>query len=111
MIPYRVYYDDGTTSENEVTYPWRVVCIAQPWDKIGREVVHGYPYYIRVHERWRGLDDATSVIQQLMFNLPAISQVAMGIWVGEQEWIDIYRRAREDDGLPRRSNEEKDRRR
>jgi len=108
-MPYRVYYDDGTTEDNTISQPWRVVCLAQPREKTGREIVHGYPYYVCDNGVWRGLDDATSLIQLLMYRLNSISAVAMGIWVGEETFTDIIRHAREDDGLPRRSNDDNDR--
>ena len=107
---YRVYYDDDTTSENEVTQPWRVVCIAQPREKTGREVVHSYPYYI-LNGTWRGVEDQASFIQQMIYHLPKITAVAMGIWTDEAQFKEIIQRARTEDGLPRRSNPDPNRRR
>ncbi len=110
-MAYKVYYDDGTVETDAISQPWRVVCFAQPREKTGREIVHGYPYYVCTDGVWRGLDDASSLIQLLMYRLDTISAVAMGIWVGEDVFTNILRRAREDDGLPRRSNADKDARR
>ena len=107
---YKVYYDDGTMSENEVTNPWRVICIAQPRAKTGREVVNSYPYYI-LNGVWRGVDDQSSLLQQMLFNLHNITKVAMGIWTNEENFNRIIERARTDDGMQRRSNPDPDRRR
>ena len=109
-MEYKVYYDDGTVSENKVTQPWRVICIAQPRAKTGREVVHGHPYYI-LNGIWRGVEDQARLIQQMSYNVQAITAVAMGIWADEQQFVEILTRARTEDGLPRRSNADPDRRR
>ena len=103
---YKVYYDDGTVEDDQISQPWRVVCIAQVRERTGREVVHAYPYYILTNNVWRGLDDATSLIQQLMYHLPEITKVAMGVWVDEESFKAIYHRAKYEDGLPPRSAED-----
>jgi len=109
-MPYRVYYDDGTISENEVTQPWRVVCIVQPRERTGREVLHAYPYYVYT-DQWYGVEDLPSFVQQMMYRVKDVTQVVMGIWIDDATYQAIVKRATEDEGLPRRSSKAWDRRR
>ena len=108
---WRIYYDDGTYSDDEVTHPFRVIAIVQPREKTGREVVHSYPYYVLREEVWRGLEDHASAIQQFAYFAHEITAFAMGIWTGEANFNAIIKRAIEDEGLPRRSARDTDRRR
>ncbi len=108
---WRVYYDDGTYSVDEVTHPFRVICIAQPREKTGREVVRAYPYYLLKHGVWRGIEDQASVIQQFAYFASEIELFAMGIWVDEARYNEIIQRAKREEGLPRRSANDPDRRR
>ncbi len=108
---WRIYYDDGSHSDDEVTQPFRVICIAQPREKTGREVVHSYPYYICKHGVWRGIEDQASVIQQFAYFASEIDLCAMGIWVDEGQFNEIIKRAKQEEGLPRRSANDPDRRR
>lgn len=108
---WRVYYDDGTYSDNEVTQPYRVICIVQPREKTGREVLRAYPYYIRHKDVWRPAEDIASLVQQLVYNAHDISHVCMGIWTDEENYNRIIYAATNDDGLPTRSARDSDRRR
>ena len=111
MLQWRVYYDDGSSSDDEVTQPYRVICIVQPRERTGREVLHSYPYYVLKSGLWFGCDDVASLIQQMVYFAPAIEAVAMGILTDGPTFEAIVRRATEDEGLPRRSARDPDRRR
>jgi hypothetical protein len=108
---YRVYYDDGSFSENEVTQPYRVICIAQPREKTGREVLRAHPYYILKHGHWRPAEDLASLVQQVIYYAKDIDAVVMGIWTDQENYRKIVSAALADDGLPPRSAEDPDRRR
>ena len=108
---YRVYYDDGTVSDDEVTQPFRIITVAQPKYETGREVLNGFPYYYRLSGAWYGAEDQTSLIQQMCFNAHAISHVCMGIVTDADNYKAIIKRAIEEEGLPRRSARHRDRRR
>ena len=83
-MSWRIYYDDGTTSDNCVTDPWRVVCIVQPRPTTGREIVRMYPYYLLLKDnRWRPSEDVPSLLQQVIYNLADIDTVVMGIWTDD----------------------------
>ena len=109
---YRVYYDDGSFSEDEITQPYRVICIAQPREKTGREVLHSYPYYLLYNTgKWRSAEDIASLVQQLIYSAKDIDAVVMGIWTDNDSFNRIVGNAMNDPGLPRRSANDKDRRR
>jgi hypothetical protein len=108
---WRVYYDDGTFSENEVTQPYRVIAIAQPREKTGREVLHAYPYYILKNGSWCPCEDIASLVQQLVYYAKDIESVVMGIWIDGGTYTSIVHKATTDEGLPRRSAKDPDRRR
>ena len=108
---WRVYYDDGTHSDDEVTHPFRVIAIVQAREKTGREVVRAYPYYILKNGVWRGLEDQASAIQQFAYFAAEITAFAMGIWTEEANYNAIIQRAKSDEGLPRRSADDPDKRR
>ena len=108
---WKIYYDDGSVSIDEITQPYRVLCIAQPRVKTGREVVQAHPYYILHNGVWRPAEDLASFVQQMIYNVADITAVVMGIWADEAVYNDAIHRAMHDDGLPRRSANDPDRRR
>ena len=110
---WRVYYDDGSHSDNEVTNPYRMIAVVQPREKTGREVLHRYPYYILKNGVWYGVEDSESTHQQFAYFAKDIDAFLMGIWAGEDNYTAIIRRATEDviPGIPRRSARDPDRRR
>lgn len=110
-MSYKIYYDDGSTSIDEVTQPYRVICIAQPRELTGREVLRAHPYYIYKEGYWRPAEDLASLVQQVIYFAPVIEAVVMGIWTDEENYQEIIRRAMTDPELPRRSAEDFDRRR
>ncbi len=111
MTHWRIYYDDGSHSDDEVTRPFRVICIAQPREKTGREVLHSVPYYYLKGGVWYGAEDQASMIQQMAYYAPEITAVCMGIFTDQRRFDAIIKEAIEDEGLPRRSAHDPDRRR
>lgn len=108
---WRVYYDDGTCSENEITQPFRVICIVQPREKTGREVLRGQPYYLLKNGIWYSAEDQTSLIQQMVYFARDIEAVVMGIWAAEDKYREILIEATNAPGVPRRSADDLDTRR
>ena len=108
---WRVYYDDGSYSDNEITQPYRVICVVQPREKTGREVLRDHPYYVLRSGVWRTAEDTGSLVQQMIYFAPEITAVLMGIWTDEQNYNRIIHSALYDEGLPRRSANDPDRRR
>ena len=109
---WRVYYDNGTFSENEITEPYRVICIAQPREKTGREVLRAQPYYLLYKTgKWRPAEDLPSLVQQIIYYVKDIDAVVMGIWTDQENYTKIVTAAMTDHGLPPRSAEDPDRRR
>lgn len=108
---WRIYYDDGSYSDNEITEPYRVICVAQPRLKTGREVLRAHPYYILKDGVWRTAEDTGSLVQQMIYFAPSIEAVVMGIWTDEENYNKIIHAATHDEGLPRRSANDPDRRR
>lgn len=110
---YRVYYDDGSFSDNEVTNPYRVIAIAQPRPTTGREVLHAFPYYLLYNNgKWRPAEDLPSFVQQVIYHVKDIEVVAMGIWTDDDNYNTIVSAAMTDECfLPRRSNRDPDPRR
>lgn len=108
---YRIYYDDGSYSEDEITNPFRVICIAQPREKTGREVLRAQPYYLLRDGHWRPAEDLASLVQQVIYYAKDIEAVVMGIWTDQENYTKIVSAAMTDPGLPRRSAEDPDRRR
>ena len=108
---WRIYYDDGSFSDNEITQPYRVICIVQPREKTGREVLQAYPYYILKDGVWKPAEDIASLVQQVIYFAPDITAVVMGIWTDEDNYNSIVHRALYDEGIPRRSARDPDRRR
>ncbi len=108
---WRVYYDDSSYSTDELTQPFRVIAIVQPRYKTGREVLRGHPYYILHNDTWRPAEDIASLVQQLAYNISDISLFGMGIWTDEDNYNAIIHAAIHDEGLPRRSAKDPDRRR
>ena len=108
---YRIYYDDGSFSENEITQPFRVICIAQPRASTGREVLRAHPYYILRDNHWRPAEDLASLVQQVIYYAKDIDAVVMGIWTDADNYSKIISAALHDEGLPRRSANDPDRRR
>jgi hypothetical protein len=110
-MTWRVYYDDGSYSDNELTAPYRVICIVQPREKTGREVLHEYAYYMLKNGVWYPAEDTGSLVQQMIYFAPEIEAVAMGIWTSGDNYNAIIHAAMTDEGLPRRSANDPDRRR
>ena len=110
-MKWRLYYDDGTYSDDAVSQPFRVICVAQPREKTGREVLHSMPYYYLKNGVWYGAEDQASLIQQMAYHAPAITAICMGILTDQKNFDAIIKRATEDEGLPRRSARDPDRRR
>ncbi len=111
MSHFRVYYDDGTTSDDEVTHPFRVIAIVQPCERTGREVLNSSPYYYLKAGVWYHAEDQTSMFQQMAYFAEDIEAVCMGIYTDKQNFDAIVKAATEDEGLPRRSARDLDRRR
>ena len=111
MPGWRVSHHDGTHSDDEVTEPFRVICIVQPREKTGRESVRAYPYYVLKDGTWRGIEDLPSTIQQFAYFAAEVTAFAMGIWTEEANFNAIIQRAKHDEGLPRRSADDPDKRR
>ena len=111
MVDWRVYYDDGTHSDDAVTHPFRIIAIAQPREKTGREVLHSVPYYYLRDGVWYGAEDQASLIQQMAYHAAEITSVCMGIFTDQLNFDSTIKRAIEDEGLPRRSARDPDRRR
>ena len=110
-MSWRVYYDDGTYSTDEVTQPYRVIAIVQPREKTGREVLQAHPYYILKNGVWRTAEDTGSLVQQMIYFAKDIDAVVMGIWTDEDNYNSIIHAAIHDEGFPRRSARDPDRRR
>ena len=110
-MKWRVYYDDGSFSDDEITQPYRVICVVQPRDKTGREVLQAHPYYVLRNGVWRTAEDTGSLVQQMIYFAPEIEAVVMGIWTDEDNYQSIIKAAMHDEGLPRRSANDSDRRR
>ena len=110
-MSWRVYYDDGSYSDDEITQPYRVICIVQPRDKTGREVLQAHPYYVLKGGRWRTAEDTGSLVQQMIYFASEIESIVMGIWTDEENYNAIIHCALYDEGLPRRSARDTDRRR
>lgn len=110
-MSWRIYYDDGTYSDNEITQPYRVICVVQPREKTGREVIRAHPYYILKDGVWRPAEDLASLVQQVIYFAPQIDAVLMGIWTDEDNYNSIINAALSDEGFPRRSAKDPDRRR
>ena len=110
-MSWRVYYDDGSYSDNEITQPYRVICVVQPREKTGREVLKAHPYYILKDGVWRTAEDTGSLVQQMIYFAREIEAVVMGIWTDEDNYNRIIHAALYDEGLPRRSATDPDRRR
>jgi hypothetical protein len=108
---WRVYYDDGTYSDDEITQPWRVICVVQAREKTGREVLRAHPYYILKDDVWRTAEDTGSLVQQMVYFAPSIEAILMGIWTDEDNYNRIIHAAMYDEGLPKRSANDPDRRR
>ena len=108
---WRIYYDDGTYSDNEITEPYRVICVVQPRHKTGREVLRDHPYYVLRNGRWRSAEDTGSLVQQMIYHAREIDAVLMGIWTDEENYDKIIKAAITDDGLPPRCAKDPDRRR
>lgn len=111
LLQWRVYYDNGDYTDNEITEPYRVICIVQPREKTGREVLQAHPYYLLKNGVWRTAEDTGSLVQQMIYFASDIEAVVMGIWTDEVNYNSIIHRAMHDEGLPRRSAHDPDRRR
>ena len=111
MPKWRVYYDDGTYSDDEVTQPYRVICIVQPREKTGREVLSMYPYYVQKNDRWYPAEDLPSLVQQMIYHADKIDAVVMGIWVSDETYNSIVAQAKTDEGFLPRSAYDPDMRR
>lgn len=110
-MTWKIYYDDGSVSVDEITQPMRVIAIVQPREKTGREVLREYPYYILRRGKWRSADDVVSLVQQVIYYLDEIEAVVMGIYADEKTYARIVEQAMTEPGLPRRSANVTDRRR
>jgi hypothetical protein len=73
-----------------------------------------YPYYLLLTDnRWRPCEDATSLVQQIVYNIADIDTVVTGIWTSDENFEAITQRARMDKipGIPPRAADDKDNRR
>lgn len=108
---WRIYYDDGSCSDDKITHPYRVIAVVQPREKTGREVLRAHPYYVLRNGRWNTAEDTGSLVQQMIYYAKDIDAVLMGIWTDEENYNNIIHAAMYDDGLPKRSANDPDRRR
>lgn len=108
---WRIYYDDGSCSDDEITQPYRVIAVVQPREKTGREVLRAHPYYVLRNGLWNTAEDTGSLVQQMIYYAKDIDAVLMGIWTDEENYNRIIHAAMYDEGLPKRSANDPDRRR
>jgi hypothetical protein len=100
---WRVYYDDGSYSDEEITQPYRVICVVQPRAKTGREVLSAFPYYLLRAGKWFPAEDLPSFVQQVLYYASDLEAACMGIWTDDENFQRIIDAAMTDPGLPVRS--------
>lgn len=107
-MDWRIYYGDGTTfSSDEGTVgdspPFNVQAVVQADPDIGRQALSGFDWYIRKEGRWYGVLDVPSLLDQVVHDLGMISGVRMGRTIPSERYKEIMRRAKYDEGFPRKS--------
>lgn len=109
MTKWRIYYSDGTTVDNTKGGPqyapsYGIVCIVQPDDMVGRQIMHGWDWYYWHEEtqQWWGCD-IYGLLDRLLHNMQ-VTAVKQGRTVSNKDWQSIMQRANEDpDFLPKSS--------
>jgi hypothetical protein len=89
MIPWKIYYSDGTTytgvPENAPAFGVQV--IVHQDKEHGKYLVHNYDYYWYLNNRWEG-GDIVGLIDYLAFHRPSI--VCFGRIISNEEFQEIY---------------------
>ncbi len=110
MADFRIYYDDGSTHDDEIgSAPFMSVLLILEKDPAhGRRIVASNDFYIYRFDKSRWLPvDYNGLIQYLAE--PGIEKrVLMGKMVLEEEWYAVLRRAKADPDFPQRSGYYKD---
>ena len=102
-MSWRIYYDDGSHSDNEILNPYRVICVVQPREKTGREVLSAFPYYLLRGGKWFPAEDLPSFVQQVLYYAHELDAACMGIWTDDENFQQILNAAKTDPGPPPRS--------
>lgn len=107
-MDWKIYYGNGKTFSSEdgkphEAPPHNVVAIAQKNESTGRDVFHGWDWYI-YHDDfgWWGCD-LHGMIDQVMHNIEKIHGVLQGRSVRNETYQAIIKKAREGEGLPHKA--------
>jgi hypothetical protein len=113
MIQWRIFYDDGSTFDNEQGAPYDapglgVICIVKMDTQSGRGILSGFDYYLYIDIEWMGAD-LFGLLDHVLNRFAHLRGVCAGRTIDNGTYQLILRRAHEDDDFPvksgRRENE------
>jgi len=104
-IEWRIYYGDGSVFSSDQgsageAPPFNIQAVVQFDQDVGRQILNGFDWYILKDDKWYGILDIPSLLDQLLHDLDRIQAVKMGRLIPSEQYQDIMRRAKQDQGLP-----------
>jgi hypothetical protein len=106
-LAWKMFKDDGTTvdssevSEPEEVAGYGVICIVQPDEIVGREILEGFDFYYFADGRWT-CGDLLGVLDRLLHRLE-VRALCMGRTVTRSKYRAIHEAAHKDPAFPYRS--------
>ena len=97
MIKWRAYYDDGTTSDEQLKTTG-VLTVVQEDPYFGRQVLHGYDWYYLLEDGWDGAD-LFGLLDQLLHNLSRIKLIVAGRTASREAFETAMNRSLHDEGF------------
>lgn len=102
-MKWRVYYDDGYSTLNQMNCKKDgVLVVVIEDDACGRLLLHGFDFYMLIDEQWMGAD-VFGVIDQAKYNLNNIKLVLQGRSVLNNLMQKVLEMAHNDEDFPVKS--------